>query len=53
MKNGKKLTVKEMFHLQSLGMKPQEWLISKKCTDRLLLVNRKTLKTCEVPGLQK
>lgn len=30
MKNGKKLTVFQRQHLQSLGLEPNDWLLSKK-----------------------
>lgn len=42
MKRGRNLTVAECKHLQSLGMKFQFWLISKKLKEEWVLVSRKT-----------
>lgn len=40
MKNGKKLTVSQRQYLQSLGLEPNEWLLSKKTKVEWVLIER-------------
>lgn len=50
MKNGKKLSVAQYKHLQLLGIKSEEWLLSKKTTKNWLLVHRETGMLYEIPS---
>lgn len=40
MKNGKKLTVSQRQHLQSLGLEPNDWLLSKKTNIEWVIIER-------------
>lgn len=42
MKNGKKPTVSERKHIESFRLNSENWLISKKLTDKWLLLHRYT-----------
>lgn len=40
MKNGKKLTVSQRQYLQSLGLEPNDWLLSKKTNVEWVIIER-------------
>ncbi|MEE3809068.1 MULTISPECIES: DUF6906 family protein [Lysinibacillus] len=40
MKNGKRLTVFQCQHLQSLGLEPNDWLLSKKTNVAWVIIER-------------
>ncbi|WP_416730273.1 DUF6906 family protein [Fictibacillus sp. JL2B1089] len=42
MKNGKKPNRKQQDHIKSMGLNPDNWLISKKLNEEILLVHRET-----------
>lgn len=50
MKNGKKPTVREYKHIKSYGLIPTNWLVSKKTSEFLLLINITSGKTREIPA---
>lgn len=49
MKNGKKPTVAERRYLQSINLN-SDWLISKKLTDKWVIVHRFTGQVKEIPA---
>lgn len=40
MKNGKKPTRKQFGFIRSKGLNPENWLVVKDCTDRMVIVHR-------------
>ncbi|BDH62149.1 hypothetical protein MTP04_22790 [Lysinibacillus sp. PLM2] len=48
MKNPKRLTVKEHRYLQSINLNSENWLISKKLTDKWVIVHRFTGQVREI-----
>ncbi|MDY7963828.1 DUF6906 family protein [Bacillus thuringiensis] len=51
MKNGKNPTKKERIHIKSYNLNPDNWLIFKKVSNELHLVNRYTNATKVIPSL--
>ncbi|MGE7839562.1 DUF6906 family protein [Lysinibacillus sp. NPDC093712] len=50
MKNGKRLTVAQRLHLQSLNLNSDNWLISKCTTEKWKLVHRYTGQPKDIPA---
>ncbi|WP_312125146.1 DUF6906 family protein [Lysinibacillus capsici] len=50
MKNGKKLTVSQRQHLQSLGLEPNDWLLSKKTNVEWVIIERISGNACTIPA---
>lgn len=50
MKNGKKLTGFQRQHLQSLGLDPNDWLLSKKTNVEWVIIERISGNACTIPA---
>lgn len=50
MKNGKNLTVSQRQHLQSLGLDPNDWLLSKKTNVEWVIVERSSGNAQVIPA---
>ncbi|WP_167397355.1 DUF6906 family protein [Lysinibacillus mangiferihumi] len=50
MKNGKKLTVYQRNYLHSLGLNPNEWLLSKKTNIEWVLIERSSGEPHVIPA---
>ena len=53
MKNGKRLTVNEHQYLKSLKLQSENWLISKKQTDKWIIIHKLTGRAKEIVAPNK
>ncbi|MEK5422022.1 hypothetical protein MKZ08_08310 [Viridibacillus sp. FSL R5-0477] len=50
MKNGKRLTVANHKYLQSMNLKSENWLISKRTSNSWTLIHRETGRVRQIPA---